>query len=66
VKKDIHPDYHEITVQMTDGGTYTTRSMLVTPSNWTLTRKLTLPGLAYTAFWTVADSWRSLTKNSRD
>ena len=26
MKKDIHPDYHEITVQMTDGTTYTTRS----------------------------------------
>jgi len=26
VKKDTHPDYHDITVQMTDGSTYTTRS----------------------------------------
>jgi len=26
MKKDIHPDYHEITVQLTDGSTYTTRS----------------------------------------
>ncbi len=26
MKQDIHPDYHEITVQMTDGSTYTTRS----------------------------------------
>ena len=26
MKKDIHPDYHEITVQMTDGTTFTTRS----------------------------------------
>lgn len=26
MKKDIHPDYHEITVLMTDGTTYTTRS----------------------------------------
>ncbi len=26
MKKDIHPDYHEITVVMTDGSTYTTRS----------------------------------------
>jgi large subunit ribosomal protein L31 len=26
VKKDIHPKYHEITVVMTDGSTYTTRS----------------------------------------
>ena len=26
MKKDTHPDYHEITVQMTDGTTYQTRS----------------------------------------
>ncbi|MDJ0896320.1 MAG: 50S ribosomal protein L31 [Alphaproteobacteria bacterium] len=26
MKKDIHPDYHEITVEMTDGTTFTTRS----------------------------------------
>lgn len=26
MKKDIHPDYHEIKVQMTDGSTFTTRS----------------------------------------
>jgi len=24
MKKDIHPDYHEITIQMTDGATYKT------------------------------------------
>ena len=26
MKKGIHPDYHTITVQMTDGSTYQTRS----------------------------------------
>lgn len=26
MKADIHPDYHKITVQMTDGSTYETRS----------------------------------------
>lgn len=26
MKKDIHPDYHFITVKMTDGSTYQTRS----------------------------------------
>lgn len=26
MKKDIHPDYHEITVVMTDGSEYKTRS----------------------------------------
>lgn len=26
MKKDIHPDYHEINVVMTDGSTYKTRS----------------------------------------
>lgn len=26
MKKDLHPDYHTITVKMTDGTTYETRS----------------------------------------
>ena len=26
MKKEIHPDYHKITVQMTDGTTFETRS----------------------------------------
>jgi len=26
MKKNIHPDYHEIVVEMTDGSTFTTRS----------------------------------------
>ncbi|MCH7943017.1 MAG: 50S ribosomal protein L31 [Proteobacteria bacterium] len=26
MKKDIHPDYHEITVVMTDGSSYATRT----------------------------------------
>jgi large subunit ribosomal protein L31 len=26
MKKDIHPDYHSITVQMNDGSTFKTRS----------------------------------------
>ena len=26
MKKDIHPEYHEITVVMTDGGSFKTRS----------------------------------------
>ena len=26
MKKEIHPDYHEITVTMTDGSAFTTRS----------------------------------------
>jgi len=32
MKKDTHPDYHEITVQMTDGTTYLTRSTWDPPS----------------------------------
>ena len=28
MKKDIHPDYHEITVEMTDGTTFKTRSTM--------------------------------------
>ena len=26
MKKDVHPDYHEITVVMTDGSSYATRT----------------------------------------
>lgn len=26
MKKDIHPDYHDITVEMTDGSSFVTRS----------------------------------------
>ncbi len=26
MKSDIHPDYHEVTIQMTDGSEFTTRS----------------------------------------
>jgi large subunit ribosomal protein L31 len=28
MKKDIHPDYHEIVVEMTDGTSFTTRSTM--------------------------------------
>lgn len=31
MKKEIHPDYHEITVQMTDGTTFVTRSTWGSP-----------------------------------
>jgi large subunit ribosomal protein L31 len=31
MKKDIHPDYHDITVVMTDGEKFTTRSTWGTP-----------------------------------
>ncbi len=33
MKKDTHPDYHEITVQMTDGSTYATRSTWGSPGD---------------------------------
>ena len=33
MKKDIHPDYHEITVLMTDGSEYTTRSTYGEPGD---------------------------------
>ena len=33
MKKNIHPDYHEITVVMTDGTTYTTRSTWGSPGD---------------------------------
>ncbi|MCH7888098.1 MAG: 50S ribosomal protein L31 [Proteobacteria bacterium] len=37
MKKDIHPEYHEITVVMTDGTSFTTRSTWGKPGD-----KLTL------------------------
>jgi large subunit ribosomal protein L31 len=33
MKKDIHPEYHEITIQMTDGTEYTTRSTYGEPGD---------------------------------
>ena len=33
MKPDIHPDYHEITVVMTDGTTYQTRSTWGSPGD---------------------------------
>ena len=33
MKKDIHPDYHEITVIMTDGTKYKTKSTMVKPGD---------------------------------
>jgi large subunit ribosomal protein L31 len=33
MKKDIHPDYHEITVVMTDGSKFTTRSTYGKPGD---------------------------------
>jgi large subunit ribosomal protein L31 len=33
LKKDIHPDYHEITVLMTDGSQYKTRSTYGEPGD---------------------------------
>lgn len=33
MKKDIHPDYHEITVIMTDGSQFTTRSCYGKPGD---------------------------------
>lgn len=33
MKKDIHPDYHEINVLMTDGSTYKTRSTWGNPGD---------------------------------
>ncbi len=48
MKQDIHPDYHEITVQMTDGSTYTTRSTWGSPGD---VMKLDIDPLTHPA-WT--------------
>ena len=33
MKKDIHPDYHDITIVMTDGTEYVTRSTMGKPGD---------------------------------
>ena len=48
MKKDLHPEYHEITVQMTDGSTFTTRSTWGNPGD---TLKLDIDPTAHPA-WT--------------
>ncbi|NQV55113.1 MAG: 50S ribosomal protein L31 [Rhodospirillales bacterium] len=48
MKKDIHPDYHEITVLMTDGTEYKTRSTWGEPGD---TLKLDIDPTSHPA-WT--------------
>ncbi len=48
MKSDTHPDYHEITVVMTDGTSYTTRSTWGSPGD---TLKLDIDPLSHPA-WT--------------
>ncbi len=48
MKKDVHPDYHEITVQMTDGTTFQTRSTWGKPGD---TMKLDVDPTSHPA-WT--------------
>jgi len=48
MKKDLHPEYHEITVQMTDGTTFTTRSTWGSPGD---TLKLDIDPTSHPA-WT--------------
>ena len=51
MKKEIHPDYHEITVEMTDGTTYKTRSTWGEPGD---TLKLEIDPSSHPA-WTGVD-----------
>jgi large subunit ribosomal protein L31 len=48
LKKDIHPEYHEINVVMTDGTSYTTRSTWGAPGD---TMKLDIDSKSHPA-WT--------------
>ena len=48
MKKDIHPDYHEITIEMTDGTSYQTRSTWGEPG---ATLKLDIDPISHPA-WT--------------
>ena len=62
MKKDIHPDYHEITVEMTDGTSYKTRSTWGSPGD---TLKLEIDASSHPA-WTgvhrLVDSGGQLAK----
>ena len=65
MKKGIHPDYHEITIQMTDGTTYKTRSTWGAPGD---TLKLDIDPKTHPA-WTgvhrLIDSGGQLAKFKR-
>lgn len=50
MKKDIHPDYHEITVTMTDGSSFKTRTTWGKPGD---TMQLDIDPLSHPA-WTGA------------
>ena len=62
MKKDTHPDYHEITIQLTDGTTYKTRSTWGSPGE---TLKLEIDPKSHPA-WTgvhrLVDSGGQLAK----
>lgn len=62
MKKDIHPDYHEITIQLTDGASYKTYSTWGQPGD---TLKLEIDPKSHPA-WTgvhrLVDSGGQLAK----
>lgn len=65
MKKDIHPEYHEITVEMTDGTTFTTKSTWGEPGD---TLKLgidTKTHPAWTGVHRLVDSGGQLAKFNR-
>ena len=62
MKKDIHPEYHEIVVELTDGSTFTTKSTWGNPGD---TLKLAIDAKSHPA-WTgvhrLVDSGGQLAK----
>ncbi len=67
MKPGIHPEYHEVTVIMTDGTQFTTRTCAGkagTRSGSTSTRSRTRRGRACSGSWTPAARWRSSTRSS--
>jgi large subunit ribosomal protein L31 len=65
MKKDIHPDYHEITVEMTDGSTFTTRSTWGAPGDVLKLGIDTKTHPAWTGVHRLVDSGGQLAKFNR-
>ena len=62
MKKDIHPDYHTVTIEMTDGTTYETRSTMGKEGDSLKLDIDPLPHPAWTGVHRLLDSGGQLAK----